>query len=383
MAAFTDQILTIFMGLPDIRIFGGPPGHLPYLVSGLRERGCIVVTDTYGNSRPSPSLLGRILTVLKNARGILRALGKQRVDIIHLNSSFDYNALLRDVTTLAVIRLFFDQPLFFKFHGTDARLVKTHNPILHLLTVILFKMCNGIGVLSLEEKANFARAGYPPGQIHVVKNIVRTDRYIKDPMFRKTHNIPSGVPILLFISRFIPAKGLMEVVGAIERLKGASVPCCCVCVGEGPDRAAAERYIGCHDLSTSIRLVGYVSEEEAQGYYANSDVLIFPSYHQEGFPMAVFQSLAAGLPIVTTRIRASADYLREPENCLWIPPRDVPALAYAVKTLLDNPSMMTTMALNNRILAQQFSQHLIAAEFDDLYRTILCSSSCSSCVSRS
>ena len=42
------------------------------------------------------------------------------------------------------------------------------------------------------------------------------------------------------------------------------------------------------------------------------------TYHQEGFPMAVFQAVGAGWPVITTRIRAAADYFVENEHCLWV-----------------------------------------------------------------
>ena len=43
--------------------------------------------------------------------------------------------------------------------------------------------------------------------------------------------------------------------------------------------------------------------------------------------MVIFNAAAAGLPIITTRIRAAADYLKEPDNCLWVEPRSPDLLA--------------------------------------------------------
>ena len=75
-----------------------------------------------------------------------------------------------------------------------------------------------------------------------------------------------------------------------------------------------------------MHFLGQIPEDEALDFYCGCDVLVFPTYHAEGFPMTVFQSLAGGLGIVTTRIRATADYLQEPENALFVPPRDPAAL---------------------------------------------------------
>ena len=102
-------------------------------------------------------------------------------------------------------------------------------------------------------------------------------------------------------------------------------------------------------------------------FYANADILVLPTYHQEGFPMAVFQAVAAGLPVITTRIRASADYLEEPENCLWTAPNDPAMLAERIVMLARRPDLRAAMGTANRALGTCFTEDRVAAEFRDLY----------------
>ena len=86
--------------------------------------------------------------------------------------------------------------------------------------------------------------------------------------------------------------------------------------------------------------------------------------------MVIWHSLACGLPIVTTRIRAAADWLEEGRHGLFVPPRDPEELARAVVKLLDDAELRTKMRRNGPILARQFDRSLVAREYLSLYESM-------------
>ncbi len=100
-------------------------------------------------------------------------------------------------------------------------------------------------------------------------------------------------------------------------------------------------------------------------------MLLFPTYHIEGFPMVIFNAAANGLPIITTRIRAAADYLREPENCYWVEPKNPEMLAEKIVRLINDTELRSAMALENRALAQQFSADIVTREYVAIYRQLI------------
>jgi glycosyltransferase involved in cell wall biosynthesis len=144
-----------------------------------------------------------------------------------------------------------------------------------------------------------------------------------------------------------------------------------VVAGDGPRRGAAEALASARDVAGRVHFLGRISEEEAADYYCGCDVLVFPTYQAEGFPMTVFQSLAGGLGIVTTRLRATADHLRDPDNARFVPPRDPRALAAALVRLLDDPAALGRMRRANLELARRFDRHAVAARFAALYADLL------------
>jgi glycosyltransferase involved in cell wall biosynthesis len=178
-------------------------------------------------------------------------------------------------------------------------------------------------------------------------------------------------PLLLFIGRFIEAKGLADVIHACKLLKDRKQDFTLLCVGDGPARETAETEVKRLGLDSDVRFFGYVSEEEAAEFYANSTLLVFPTYHYEGFPMVIFNAAAAGLPIITTRIRAAADYLAEPENCLWVKPKSPDQLAEAMLAVITNSEMRKTMSANNKLLAVRFSAEIVTREYVESYGRIL------------
>ena len=177
--------------------------------------------------------------------------------------------------------------------------------------------------------------------------------------------------MLLFIGRFIEAKGLLDVIEAAALLRDRGQEFLLCCLGDGPSGPAARSLVQRLTLQNHARFFGYVPETQTSGFYANSTLLLFPTYHYEGFPMVIFNAAAAGLPIITTRIRAAADYLSEPDNCRWVEPKHPVQLAETIQRLLGNSRAQETMALNNRKLAESFSAEIVTGEYVECYQRLL------------
>jgi len=100
-------------------------------------------------------------------------------------------------------------------HGSDANLLRTRNPILRLMIRVLFSRVHGIGVLSSEERDNFHRSGLCKFEVFKVRSALKRPACtFIDPQFAETHGLPEGTPVLLYISRFIHSKGLIDTIRA-------------------------------------------------------------------------------------------------------------------------------------------------------------------------
>jgi len=409
------------MGMPDRDSLGGPAACEPPFAEGLRALGALVTEETYvyGERLGRTTLRQRVARVLRTARSLRRRLRREQFDIVHLNTSFDRMALLRDAATVRLLRPT-RAKIFLKFHGSDAALFETRNPALRALVRFVLAGADGIGLLSSEERENFTRAGIDGRKLFVVKNVVAGADAVPPPdaatraqddedkvsqpraatraqSDADTVSSPDAdavsqpdtdalsqpgaasgaqacageeTPVLLFVARFIPAKGLADVLAACAILRDEGRAFELHCLGDGEARAAWEAEAARLGLQPRVRFHGYVPEAETAKFYAGSTMLVFPTYHYEGFPMVIFKSIAAGLPVITTRIRAAADYLSEPDNCLWTEPRNPRMLADRIAHLLDRPDARARMRRRNLELARQFTASSVAPEYLEIYNRL-------------
>lgn len=362
--------MRILVGMPEKGSQGGPAACEPPFIAELQRLGHTVEEEVYAYAQTRSSPLRRISRVRKTARRLRERLRSGNFDIVHINTSFDTKALLRDGVVVSCFPST-GPKIFLKFHGSDARLLKTSNPLLRSLGSYLLSRVDGIGVLSSEERDNFLGAGVPENKVFVVKNVVEKNSQQPNPEFLRRWNLPDDRPLLMFIGRFIPAKGLLDVIAACGLLRDGGQQFLLLCIGDGPARSEAEALVQRLNLQDYVRFFGYIPEEQTAGFYVNGDVLLFPTYHYEGFPMVIFKAAAAGLPIITTRIRATADYLQEPDNCLWVQPQKADELAASIIKLLSDGVLMASMRSKNRHLAVAFSSEQVTDEYIKAYERII------------
>ncbi|MEA2173499.1 MAG: hypothetical protein QOD00_1091 [Blastocatellia bacterium] len=345
----------------------------PPFVAELRRAGLLVREETYVHAEAGASVRfrTRIKRVLRTAALFRRRLITEEFDIVHLNTSFDTMALMRDVVSLSYLRRSPRARIFLKFHGSDAALLTTGNPLLRYLGRWLLARADGIGALSSEERENFLRAGVEAGRVFQVKNVVREILDQRSEAFAQRLQVDEGTPFLLYIARFIRAKGLLDVVRACSIVRERGIKFMLLCVGDGEARGEAESLAAQLNLQSCVRFCGYIKEERTGEFYANAAALVFPTYHYEGFPMVIFNAVAAGVPIITTRIRAAADYLNEPDNCLWVSARNPSLLAEKIMHLLSDAELRETMRRNNEKLAQQFTAPVVTREYIEIYERLI------------
>lgn len=122
---------------------------------------------------------------------------------------------------------------------------------------------------------------------------------------------------LLFIGRLVEGKGLFDLLEAFERLSETESVRLWI-VGDGPLRESLQTTVDRRGLE-DVRLLGY--REDVSGLLASADVFVLPSY-REGTPRVITEALAAGVPVVSTRIagipeqvdHGTTGYLYEPGN---------------------------------------------------------------------
>jgi colanic acid/amylovoran biosynthesis glycosyltransferase len=160
---------------------------------------------------------------------------------------------------------------------------------------------------------------------------------------------------LLCIGRISAAKGFPILLESLVEIK-KSVPCVhLTIVGDGEDRQALESLSRNLDLGEQITFAGYQSQAAVRDYIQQADVFVLPSF-AEGVPVSLMEAMAAGVPVVSTRIAGISELVEENISGYLIPPGDSEALAEKVVQLLNSSDLRTAFGeAGRKKVCQEFN----------------------------
>lgn len=111
--------------------------------------------------------------------------------------------------------------------------------------------------------------------------------------------------------------------------------------GDGEDRENLLEHIRSRGLTDTVLLLGFVPG--AARYLKALDLFVLPSV-KEGLPYTVMEAMAAGVPIVATRVGGIPDLIDTQRSGLLVPPKNPQALAEAIAAIITHPDRARTMA---------------------------------------
>jgi glycosyltransferase involved in cell wall biosynthesis len=175
------------------------------------------------------------------------------------------------------------------------------------------------------------------GKVRVVSNGANAERFAFAPPM--LHREPDTF-IVGFVGEIAASQGLSNLVNAFQLVADALPHARLVIAGAGEEREALERDIAARELTKHVKLLGAVAPEEVPGLLASFDAAVAPYPQITGFygsPLKVFEYMAAGLPVVASRIGQLAEIIRDGQTGVLVPPGDREALAQALYDLGENP----------------------------------------------
>lgn len=247
--------------------------------------------------------------------------------------------------------------------GVKVRVVTEHNLDLwrgpaHLFADRLLARFTHHFVFVSEEVASFYRARLPLADVPctVVHNGIDRAPFEAAPPggdVRARMGIPEGAVVAGVVGRLDERKGHRYFLEALHRLRATEPRLHGLVVGEGREKdniLAQRKALGLEDR---VHVVGYwASLPEA---LAAIDVFVLPSL-MEGHPLAILEAMAAGKPVVATRVGGNHEAVDEGRTGLLVPPQDAEALGQAIATLAADPSTRNRMGQEaRRRLDERFS----------------------------
>ncbi len=158
---------------------------------------------------------------------------------------------------------------------------------------------------------------------------------------------------LLSVGRLVPMKGFDILLAACAELRSRGISFECTIIGEGPERARLEALRTKLGLDSLVHLPGPMPQPDVIRNMREATLMVLPCVvapngQSDGIPNVLMESMAAGLPVVSTRISGIPELVEDGVNGRLVPANDASALAGAVQALLLDPEAREAYALAGR-----------------------------------
>jgi glycogen(starch) synthase len=337
-----------------------------------------------GRSRALPRYLLRILGMTRFLRGIARG---RKFDVIHAqHPALTAAALLARRSTDRL----HDVPIVSTGHGTslpeaDAdgfvsvrQSLRVANSRL-LLPIDRFAFDHSDAVISVSQFQcdELTRLYHvPPARMSVIYNGVDRTRYRPEaPPATDIPGLPQDAsPLILFVGRLAPKKGLQYLIRAFPEILKAFPQAHCLVVGGTPAYdsygAVLKGMIRDLDLSSHFTWIeDGVPEVDLPNVYTRADICVFPSENYESLPTVIFEAMACGIPVVTTNRWGSPEALGAKHPGL-VPEADTDAIVRAVVSIFGDSARYADVRRQQFERIGQFELAATVAQHEALYRAV-------------
>src|SRR5947207_9789924 len=374
---------------------GGPALHVAYLTDGLKKRGYETTLVAGSLARGEDSMafvaeardvhvirideLGREISPLRDLVAtfrLARLIRRERPQILHTHT-----AKAGTVGRVAALLAGSRRPpiVVHTFHGHVLRGYFGPVPSLlfRLLERWLASRTTALIAVSPQVRDDLVSLGIAPRErFAVIRLGIELDQRIAAERngraeSRRYLGIPGQRFAVGWIGRMTAVKRTDDVLVAFKRLRESGVDATLCMVGDGPDRAGLEQRA--HDLGIvrDTLFLGY--QEDVAPFYAAFDALVLPSSN-EGTPVSAIEALAAGRPVVATRVGGVPDVVQEGEDGFLVEPGATDELADRLGHLARDPDLRERMGAAGRArVLPRYAVDRLVDDVDRLYRELLLS----------
>jgi glycosyltransferase involved in cell wall biosynthesis len=372
---------------------GGPALHVAYLTAGLQERGydttlaagslargedsMAFVADELGVEVVRIDELGREISPLRDLVATIRLallIRRERPQILHTHT-----AKAGTVGRVAALLAGSRRPpiIVHTFHGHVLRgyFGPARSLFFRVLERRLASITTALVAVSPQVRDDLVALRVAPREQFVVIRLgIELDQRVAPEQdgrleSRRYLGIPADRFAVGWIGRMTAVKRTDDVLVAFRRLRDSGIDACLCMVGDGPDRTQLERRA--HELGVvrDTLFLGY--QEDVAPYYAAFDALVLPSGN-EGTPVSAIEALAAGRPVVATRVGGVPDVVRDGTDGFLVEAGATDDLADRLGRLARDPVLRERMGKEGRArVLPRYAVDRLVDDVDRLYRSLL------------
>lgn len=360
------KLISILALYPDPRVMGGVVEYMEtlrkYLPVNVVSQHFVVGGGPFigGSGKPEEKYV-KVVKTITSAFRLTVTLLFNRFDVVLINPSFNCKSILRDGLFIIVCKLCRIKTVYVQFHGwqnttSDRIEVK---PFQRWAFREIFGLADEIAVLSQEIRARLVRLGIDQDKV-IVDKVFFDGAELSGPQVK-----PDGNVRFLFLSRFVQAKGIRNLVEAFIRLSTQRPDVMLILAGDGPEMEWVKGAIQRFACSDKILLPGYVTGKEKVNLLSQADVYVLPS-DSEGCPISMLESMAAGCAVLITSVGSIPEIIVDGLNGIILGDNSAQTIFQSMSEMASNSETRKMMSDKNRVEAwSEFEAKINAKKFAD------------------
>jgi O-antigen/teichoic acid export membrane protein/glycosyltransferase involved in cell wall biosynthesis len=192
----------------------------------------------------------------------------------------------------------------------------------------------------------------PSAKVAVVPNGIKT------AIFKHRRKAPARQTRLLFVGAMGRLKGERDLIHALQQAPELEPSLRVTLLGNGAE--TIRPFAQTSSVWPLIEHLGPAPLEKRVKFFKQADLFVLPTY-AEGMPVSVLEAMAAGLPVISTRVGGIPELIEDGVEGYLVAPGDVEALANRITRLIRDPSERRRMGERARAKARNFDEKLVLA----------------------